>query len=64
MIAPHKVILELDHVVLVIGVGPVHQFKEPHLNLSLHQKGFLVFDDFDGDVGLIFVIEGFDNLSE
>ncbi len=64
MVPPHEMVLQLDHVELVARVGPVHQLKQPDLNLSLVQKRFLVLDDFDGHVAGFLVIVGLDNLRD
>ena len=57
-------VLQLDHVVLVIVIRSVHHFKESDLNLGLDEKWFLVFDDLDGHMFLGLVIIGLDDLSK
>ena len=64
MVPPHEMVLQLDHVVLVIVIRSVHHFKESDLNLSLDEKWFLVFDDLDGHMFLGLVIIGLDDLSK
>ena len=64
VVPPHEMVLQLDHVVLIIVIRPVHHFKESDLNLSLDEKWFLVFDDLDGHMFLGLVIIGLDDLSK
>ena len=45
MIPPHEVVLELDNVILVLVVGPVHHLEQLVLDLGLVQEGLLVLDD-------------------
>jgi hypothetical protein len=62
VVPPHEVVLQLDDVVLVAGVGAVHQLEEPDLDLGLVQERLLVLDDLDGHVAALFVVVRFDNL--
>ena len=64
MVAPHEMVFQLDHVVLVVVVRPVHQLQEADFDLSLHQERLLVLDDFDGDEALLFEVVCFDHLAE
>ena len=64
MVPPHKVVLELDHVVLVFPVSPVHRLQEADLDLGLVQEGLLVLDDLDGDVAALLVVERLNHLAE
>lgn len=54
----------LTYVILVLRVGPVHHLEELDLDLGLVEEGLLVLDDLDGDVALLFVVEGLHHLTE
>ena len=62
MVPPHEVVLQLDDVVLVAGVSPVHQLQKPDLDLGLVQERLLVLDDLDGHVTAFLVVISLHNL--
>ena len=64
VVAPHKVVLQLDHVVLVLGIRPVHHLEQLVFYLSLLQEWFLVLDDLDRNLTLFNLIVSLDYLTE
>lgn len=64
MIPPHKMPLQLDDVVFVLRVRPVHHLQQVDLDLCLTQEGSLVLDDLDRHLALLFVVVRLDHLAE
>lgn len=64
MIPPHKVSLQFDDVVLVLGVRPVHHLQQVHLDLCLAEEGSLVLDDLDRHLALFLVVVRLHHLAE
>ena len=62
VVPPQEVVLQLDDVELVAGVGAVHQLQKIDLNLGLEQERLLVLDDLDGHVAAFLVVIGLHNL--
>ena len=64
VVAPHEVVLQLDHVVLVLCIRPVHHFEQLVFYLSLLQEWLLVLDDLDRNLTLLNLIVSLDYLTE
>ena len=64
VVPPHEVVLQLDHMVLVIRVCSVHHLEQFVFYLSLLQERLLVLDNFDRHLTLLNFIVSFDYLTE
>lgn len=52
----------LTYIILILYICSVHHLQQLDLDLGLIEEGFLVLDDFDGDMALLRVIECFHHL--
>ena len=64
MVAEGEVFEEVNYVPVVFAVVLFEVDEDADLFEGLAVEAPLVADDFDGDVGLGFVVEGFDDLAE
>ena len=64
MVAEYAVILNLDNVVLILGVLPLQVLKDTQLDTCLVLVSLLVFDYFDGHCLACFVVYAFERLTE
>ena len=64
MVPPHEVVLQLDHVVLVLGIRSVHHLEQLVLYLGLLQEWLLVLDDLDRHLTLFNLIISLDYLTK
>lgn len=56
--------IQLTNIIFVFRVSAVHHFQQLYLDLRLIEERFLVLDDLNGNVHLVFVIEGLHHLTE
>ena len=64
MVAEYAVILDLDDVVLVLGVLPLEVLEDTQLDTSLVLVSLLVFYYFDGHCLACLVVDAFERLTE
>ena len=64
MVAEYAVVLDLDDVVLILGVLPLEVLKDTQLDTCLVLVSLLVFDYFDGHCLACLVVDAFERLAE